>query len=1282
MVDHVQGLSTAVSKQDLPFLFGQVLTKSQKSKVRSTEILQVQKNRLKMYLLTLAEHFTKLNQHGIFFTRHPGKLRKIEEQRSDSRLLSVYSKCFYEARDAGQLAYLIRLQIKDDLSVEEQIDELLDTCIFSNSAAFSDFNWYYLEATESFVENLRLDVQKGAGTNWSNIFSQPKYVNHTMSNAAFDGGIKVYPYIDIDLKDQYSIYKDILEGQYGFAISEELFQKMCTNPVLKDQSGTRIGMSPEYKLKLIQNSTTYKAVTDLHPYDIVFTGNGIHISFLTKMRQNKNNTSETFKTNILGMFSKLRAHWDKNNSQPWVLDQKCVNAARLKRLPFTYNFKPDKQDSILAATLCSVPFYLPSQISLEEKQPFELAVSFTKNLEKERESNAAREKVLDQEVKSYSSGKGQFHLKHILLNKKPMLFSMLRRRLTQDKKRSSELWDKPTLGEVLDYLKIPRSKLGYKPSPPGVRDFESMYSPFRCKLGPKDKLNESEETEPSFRYCDNNGLSYDFGIIPTLQVDTSFDIFALMYLLKCKVSGADYLPSSFSDKEFDIIEKMLVEMFQLDSFNCLDDECTIPTLPLVSDKSKPTLEKNPHRLKAIVFNHLFKNYAFVYDPEADCFLVRPKNDKTATYRHIDDPRSCIFDSIFSNLTHFSSTATPQSEISLCENLTHRFDSGDTGFANIAEVSKQVAEYYRLFLNPSRYKSNPKLEVKSDQDASKDTPEQKYFEVTPFDLGTDKKTSVFKYKKAIRIPHISLDSVLLKFTDNKFFSVNDAKLISPDVIETDYMSSKIISIDIPYPEKSFNEYKHEKLYTLLDGLFNLSSKHNSHELLLQYFLATIFVKPNGDSRAVVIVDPGGSGKSTFLDVIKGITEEEFSTEISLNYLDENGETGGSNAALSARAQLRGKHTAIISDLTRYSIPLDIKKYITGDTGSISAKLLFQDSIKVSPQLNFIMMGNTLPRINKDYKALARRLLIMRTSKGVDKAKGTISNLNKKILDEEKPALIRYLLDSITKFKKYGFRFPDDKNSQEYTCDPVAKRISRKSCELIQESVHMRGMMSVFEYAPGRLFNIKAYATRFFSCINSIVSPTAQKAYSIPDITKFITEMIEYSMLFSDELSHTHFDEKQKNAYDYPEEAPLLPIIFVKNPAGETTHAINLGVKYQELLFDDNKLKDIAKMCENKDIKNILSFVAKQTSTKTKGFDSRYEFESPFKEGDFINSFKIVEKLRELKSFYVKDIRSTAAPVKSMPKKQNKLKRAKDIGQTDSGKTNSSKKNVVGSCTPVF
>lgn len=136
--------------------------------------------------------------------------------------------------------------------------------------------------------------------------------------------------------------------------------------------------------------------------------------------------------------------------------------------------------------------------------------------------------------------------------------------------------------------------------------------------------------------------------------------------------------------------------------------------------------------------------------------------------------------------------------------------------------------------------------------------------------------------------------------------------------------------------------------------------------LQEFCGYCLLNDTRYEKALIIVGPGGSGKSTFLEAIRSVFGIENTTAFSLQQLEEERFT---------RAELIGKIANIYNDLPYEALrKTDIfKQIVSSDPVQVEKK--YQQPFMARLTTKLIFSANQLPRVDDESRAFFRRLLIV-------------------------------------------------------------------------------------------------------------------------------------------------------------------------------------------------------------------------------------------------------------------------------------------------------------------
>jgi hypothetical protein len=1115
-------MSGSLCHEDKLLLFKEVATLTGASYNRDTAMVAWQKKSLTDYLFSICSVLTQIRHGGLLLCRVAGQPSQT------SHHAAAYVKTYSAMQHKGANKHIIDVTQPLE-SIRKDIITFVETKVFCNPETLSDFNWFYVDLPQGLVQQKK------------NLLT----TSSTVQDKEFEGQSKKLIYFDIDLKDQYALLKSV------FPYTSDLdFRENVKN------------VYPREKIDKLIIEPFFREILETNPFDIVFTGNGFHCGYFIEKDVPWGTLSRSKNVSFTEFYKACMLRFSKSI----VLDEKCQNPARIRRLPYTYNYKPHAKDkdpglATLAIVLQNQTLNLVPDYSAEEAAPlFAYTQSFLTELTAEAEpGKAKKKKIVTPEEISNQIAKGSYQKTDVPyaveseFKKSAYATSVLTKiRIKRDREKTKKwITDKPTFGEVFNYFGFFDNQSGYKPTHRGDTSFQFAVSPFRHKLGDKDRINISEETEGSFRYNDNNGMWFDFGIIPGYKgAHNVGDVFGLIYLLHVKVTGEPSLPDYVDEEGFKTIAELLEKILELDMELGIDTLLEVPEDPSRATKQGGRyLIENIYMIRAVAYNNFFMQYDLMFDDVSQEFLVRPKTtaEEQLPYVSVTDPESPLAP-MLAHTQRVGSRTNP-GPVQYFQKYTPVKSTGNLAtYLNLVPVCGYLATETLKLLNPIHYTTENE-ELRDDYD---NIIEQKVYKV--YQMDTEGVPENFKYKELLRIPVVRTSHIILKFKGNVFFHVMEAREVTPEEVTLKYSMCRIVVLNDYFPRIPYKDMEKPLLEELLDPIFDIKGRDNS--IVLRYILGCMFAPPNGKTRAVIMLDKGESGKSTFLAIFKAIFPPDVHTELNLDHIAGGGK-GSDNTAVTARARLINKCIAFVSDLHNYMLPLGFKSYITGDEGAIDYRHLFQESKTMTNQALFLLMGNSMPKITDDYAAFSRRLIVHET-KGRDLSRPTIVNLANEIVKQERFAFIRLMIESIIEFKEYDFIFPCEESEEpigRYV--PRAKELISETIRHIQNSSGLGMPMAPLYYAPGSVLNATNYTQLCVDYIGKANSKNSNNFMGQNDVGKFLVEMLSETARYSDRFMPEKY-MKEKLPRNYPVDAPLLPVIFVKNTANELAYIINIAV----------------------------------------------------------------------------------------------------------------------------
>lgn len=171
------------------------------------------------------------------------------------------------------------------------------------------------------------------------------------------------------------------------------------------------------------------------------------------------------------------------------------------------------------------------------------------------------------------------------------------------------------------------------------------------------------------------------------------------------------------------------------------------------------------------------------------------------------------------------------------------------------------------------------------------------------------------------------------------------------------------------------------------------------------------------KALFLVGPTASGKSTFLDAIRGVLGED--TVVSLTPQELTGERFAGAELFQSWANFRNDiPSSLIEDTGAF------KEITAGD--SIKAEQKFKDPFRFEPTAKHLFSANQLPDAETDDEAFYRRVLLVPFPSTVPRAERD-PHLDEK-LQAEQPGILNWMLEGLQRLIQQG-QFTNDRTPGE-------------------------------------------------------------------------------------------------------------------------------------------------------------------------------------------------------------------------------------------------------------
>jgi P4 family phage/plasmid primase-like protien len=164
-------------------------------------------------------------------------------------------------------------------------------------------------------------------------------------------------------------------------------------------------------------------------------------------------------------------------------------------------------------------------------------------------------------------------------------------------------------------------------------------------------------------------------------------------------------------------------------------------------------------------------------------------------------------------------------------------------------------------------------------------------------------------------------------------------------------------------------------------------------------------------------PGGNGKGVFAEVLSAIAGD-YGTSAPQGFL-----VAGRDKHETELANLRGRRIVVASEVnenTRFD-EAKVKLLTGGDT--ITARFMRQDFFDFTPSHTFWLLGNSQPKVETGGESFWRRLRLIPFTHTVPEA-DRIENLQQRLVDEEGPGILAWIVQGAVDYAADGLRTPDE------------------------------------------------------------------------------------------------------------------------------------------------------------------------------------------------------------------------------------------------------------------
>lgn len=163
---------------------------------------------------------------------------------------------------------------------------------------------------------------------------------------------------------------------------------------------------------------------------------------------------------------------------------------------------------------------------------------------------------------------------------------------------------------------------------------------------------------------------------------------------------------------------------------------------------------------------------------------------------------------------------------------------------------------------------------------------------------------------------------------------------------------------------------------------------------------------------VLWGPGGSGKSSALDILREVIGSDYGQVAPSTLLMEKRPGQATNDT----ATLHGARIVTHGDLPKGALDIDLLKALTGE-GTVRARHLYANSFEFTPQCKLIISVNTRPVLNETTEAVWRRFRLHNFTVRITEAE-RIKDYARKVVAQEATSILRWMVEGWKRYQELG------------------------------------------------------------------------------------------------------------------------------------------------------------------------------------------------------------------------------------------------------------------------
>ncbi|MFI8593759.1 phage/plasmid primase, P4 family [Microbacterium sp. NPDC078428] len=164
-------------------------------------------------------------------------------------------------------------------------------------------------------------------------------------------------------------------------------------------------------------------------------------------------------------------------------------------------------------------------------------------------------------------------------------------------------------------------------------------------------------------------------------------------------------------------------------------------------------------------------------------------------------------------------------------------------------------------------------------------------------------------------------------------------------------------------------------------------------------------------------PGGNGKTVFAEVLSTIAGD-YATEAPQGFL-----VAGRDKHETELANLQGRRMVVGSEVNENTRFDEAKVKLLSGGDKITARFMRQDFFTFTPSHTFWLLGNSQPKVETGGESFWRRLRLIPFTHTVPES-DRIENLQQRLVDEEGPGILAWIIQGAVDYAADGLRTPSD------------------------------------------------------------------------------------------------------------------------------------------------------------------------------------------------------------------------------------------------------------------